>query len=145
MGALINTQLPGISWDRPVDLSSREVQLRLGPSALKAFLELKKRWKIRDGDARALLGGVSNGAFYDLKRRPARPLDQDKLTRVSLLLGIFKALNILYSKKLADAWVQLANSNPMFSGDTPLAYMLKGGMPAMMRIRQLLDARRGGS
>jgi antitoxin Xre/MbcA/ParS-like protein len=140
-----NTQLPGISWDRPVDLSRREVQLRLGPSALKAFLELKKRWKIRDEDARTLLGGVSNGAFYDLKRRPARPLDQDKLTRVSLLLGIFKALNILYSKKLADAWVQLANSNPMFSGDTPLAYMLKGGMPAMMRIRQLLDARRGGS
>jgi hypothetical protein len=142
---LTSTQLPGISWDGPVDLSRREVQVRLGPSAVKAFLELKKRWNIRDEDARALLGGVSNGAFYDLKRRPARPLDQDKLTRISLLLGIFKALSILYSKKLADAWVQLANSNPMFADDTPLSYMLKGGMPAMMRIRQLLDARRGGS
>jgi hypothetical protein len=90
------------------------------------------------------LGGISNGAFYSLKRRPARSLDQDRLTRISLLLGIFKALNILYSRKLADAWIQLLNGNPMFGGSTPLAYMLKGGMPAMVRVRQLLDARRGG-
>ena len=40
----------------------------------------------------------------------AKVLDQDKLTRISLLLGLFKALNILYTRKLADAWVQLPNS-----------------------------------
>jgi hypothetical protein len=102
-------------------------------------------WKLRDEDARALLGGISNGAFYNLKNRPAKKLDQDRLTRISLLIGIFKALNILYSRKLADAWIQLANTNPMFAGATPLAYMLKGGLPAMMRVRQLLDARRGGT
>ena len=71
-------------------------------------------------------------------------LDQDKLTRISLLLGIFKALNILYRKKLADAWVQLSNTNPMFGGDSPLNSMIKGGVPAMVRVRQLVDARRGG-
>jgi hypothetical protein len=32
----------------------------------------------------------------------------------------------------------------MFEGEPPLRYMLKGGVPAIMRIRQLLDARRGG-
>jgi hypothetical protein len=32
----------------------------------------------------------------------------------------------------------------MFGGETPLAYMVKGGVPAMLRVRQLLDARRGG-
>jgi hypothetical protein len=50
----------------------------------------------------------------------------------------------LYSQKLADAWISLPNTNPMFAGDTPLAYMMKGGVPAMLRIRQLLDSRRGG-
>jgi len=45
-------------------------------------------------------------------KRVQKTLDQDKLTRVSLLLGIFKALNILYSRRLADSWVNLANSNP---------------------------------
>jgi hypothetical protein len=136
-------QLPGIRWDHPADLSGREVQEKLSPAAVRAFFSLAGHWKLRDEDARALLGGISNGSFYQLKRAP-RTLDQDKLTRISLLVGIFKALNILYGTKLADAWVQLPNSNPMFGGQTPLAYMLKGGMPSMLRVRQLLDARRGG-
>lgn len=134
----------GVPLDRPADLSRRKVQERLSPSAIRGFFELASLWKLRDEDSRALLGGVSNGSFYSLKRRPAKTLDQDKLTRISFLLGIFKALNILYGKKLADAWVQLSNTNPMFGGETPLSYMLKGGLPAMMRVRQLLDARRGG-
>jgi len=30
----------------------------------------------------------------------------------------------------------------MFAGESPLAYMVRGGQPAMMRVRQLLDSRR---
>lgn len=138
------THLAGIPWDHAADLSSRAVQARLSPGATRAFFRIARAWKLRDEDSRALLGGISNGAFYNLKRRPAKNLDQDRLTRISLLVGIFKAANILYSRKLADVWVQLANANPMFGGVTPLAYMLKGGLPAMVRVRQLLDARRGG-
>jgi Protein of unknown function (DUF2384) len=138
------THRAGIPWDHAADLSSRAVQARLSPAATRAFFRISQAWKLRDEDARALLGGISNGAFYNLKRRPAKNLDQDRLTRVSLLVGIFKALNILYSRKLADAWVQLPNANPMFGGLAPLAYILKGGLPAMVRVRQLLDARRGG-
>ncbi len=138
-------QLPGISWERPADFSNRSVQERLSPAAIKGFLRLAEAWKLRDEDARGLLGGMSNGSYYQLKRRPTRTLDQDRLTRISLLLGIFKALNILYSRKLADAWVQLPNTNLAFNGQTPLAFMLHGGVPAMMRVRQLLDARRGGN
>ena len=134
----------GIALDPPPDLSSRKVQEKLSPSALVGFFRLADLWKLRDEDARGLLGGVSNGSYYSLKRRPSKTLDQDKLTRISLLLGIFKALNILYSKKLADAWLQLPNSNPMFGGESPLASMIKGGVPAMIRVRQLVDARRGG-
>jgi hypothetical protein len=85
---------------------------------------------------------VSNGVFYQLKRGGKKTLDQDKLTRISLLLGIFRALNILYGRKLADAWISLPNSNPMFEGEAPFAYMIKGGVPAFVRVRQLLDARR---
>jgi Protein of unknown function (DUF2384) len=130
---------------RPADLSSREVQERLSGAAAKAFLKMCDLWELRDEDARQLMGGMSNGAFYELKRRPrAARLDQDRLTRVSLLTGIFKALNVLYGKKLADRWVQLPNTNPMFEGATPLAHMIQGGQPAMMRVRQLLDSRRGG-
>jgi hypothetical protein len=144
MMASPNAHIAGITLEKPTDLSSRKTQERLSPSALVGFFRLADVWKLRDEDARGLLGGISNGTYYSLKRRPSKTLDQDKLTRISLLLGIFKALNILYSKKLADAWVQLSNSNPMFGGESPLASMIKGGVPAMIRVRQLVDARRGG-
>ncbi|MFY9558695.1 MAG: antitoxin Xre-like helix-turn-helix domain-containing protein [Terriglobales bacterium] len=140
-----SVRIPGTAWDRPVDLSSKAVQEKLSPAASRAFFSLAAHWKLRDEDARSLLGGISNGSFYQLKRSISKTLDQDKLTRISLLVGIFKALNILYSTRLADAWVQLPNANPIFAGESPLAYMRKGGVPSMLRVRQLLDARRGGS
>lgn len=142
--ASLHQRAAGIGFDQPTDLSKKDVLKRLSPAGVRAFLKIAELWDLRDEDARQLLGGMSNGAFYELKKAGDRALDQDRLTRISFLTGIFKALNILYGKKLADRWVQLPNSNPMFGGDTPLKYMVKGGVPAMLRVRQLLDARRGG-
>jgi hypothetical protein len=127
-----------------VDLAARGERERLSPAAIRTFFNIMTRWKIRDEDARALLGGISNGPFYDMKKNPGRVLDADKLTRISYLIGIFKALNVLYSDKLADAWIRLPNANRVFGGRSPLAYMIKGGQPAMQTVRRLLDARRGG-
>jgi hypothetical protein len=126
------------------DLTDRTARERLSAPGLKAFFNIMARWKVRDEDARELLGGVSNGPFYEMKRNPARLVDGDRLTRMSYLIGIFKALNILHSRPLADDWVQLANQNPIFGGTTPLAYMIRGGLPAMQTVRRLLDARRAG-
>ena len=81
------------------------------------------RWQVRDEDARALLGGVTNGPFYEMKKNPERVLDPDRLLRISYLIGIFKALNVLYSRTLADAWMRRPNSNAIFAGQTPLAYL----------------------
>jgi hypothetical protein len=130
--------------DAPPDLGARAERERLSAPALNAFFNIMTRWKVRDEDARALLGGVSNGPFYEMKRRPDRVLDPDRLTRVSYLVGIFKALHILHARALADEWVHLANANPVFAGQTPLAYMIRGGLPAMQTVRRLLDARRAG-
>ena len=106
------------------DLFDRQVQKRLSPAARKAFFKIAA-WKIRDEEAKQLLGGISNGAFLpDESGDTKTPLDQDRLTRASLLVGIFKVLNVLYS------------------GESPLAYMVKGGQLAVMRVRQLLDSRR---
>jgi Antitoxin Xre/MbcA/ParS C-terminal toxin-binding domain len=142
--ATLTHVLAGFSAETAVDLSSKSIQARLSPSAIRGFFNIAQAWALRDEHARQLLGGVSNGVFYQLKREHKKTLDQDKLTRISLLLGIFKALNLLYSRKLADAWMSLPNSNPMFKGEAPLVYVIKGGVPALMRVRQLLDARRGG-
>ncbi len=130
--------------DAPPDLSSRAERERLSAPALKAFFNVMARWNVRDADARALLGGVTNGPFYEMKRNADRLLEIDRLTRVSYLIGIFKSLRILHSEALADEWVHLPNDNALFAGQTPLAYMIRGGLPAMQQVRRLLDARRAG-
>ena len=135
----------GYAFDISPDLSDARTRVRLSRSALRGFLRIMEKWGIKDQDARQLLGGISSGSYYAMKKSPAqRTLDQDTLIRISLLIGIFKALNILYSKALADAWITLPNRNAMFRGASPLAYMVQRGQPGMVSVRQLLDARRGG-
>jgi len=145
--SVLQQAVVGFSWGTAVELSKKENRARLSPAAIKGLLGIAKHWKLRDDDTRALLGGISSGSFYGLKGRAGKTLktlDEDQLTRISLLIGIFKALNILYSRSLADAWISLANANPMFGGDSALNYIKMGGIPALVRVRQLLDARRGG-
>ncbi len=143
--SLVLPNVPGYRSESSPDLSDLATRRRLSPAAVKGFLAIMDKWGLRDPEARQLLGGMSTGSFYALKKDPAgRTLDYDRLMRISLLIGIFKALNILYSPKLADAWVSLPNSNPIFRGLTPAAYMIQRGQPGMLSVRQLLDARRGG-
>jgi hypothetical protein len=130
----------------PPDLSSEEERRRLTAPGLKAFFRICEHWGVVDEDARKLLNDISNGSYYQLKANPraARTLDRDTLTRISYLIGIFKSLNILYSQRLANQWMTLPNTNPIFGGRAPLDYLLVGAIPEMDMVRRLLDARRGG-
>ena len=128
-----------------VDLNTKAERARLSRSALAGFFRIAERWKLRDEDARELLGGLSSSAYYEWKKQPARTLEVDRIARVSYLVGIYKALHILHGDKLADEWVNLPNSNTIFAGRTPLATMIAGGLVAMQTVRKLLDARRGGA
>ena len=130
--------------DVPVDLNARAERERLSKSALKGFFKLAGAWQLRDEDARELLGGLSSSSFYEWKKNPDRVLEVDRITRISYLVGIYKALHILYGDKLADEWVSLPNTNPIFGGRTPLSHMVAGGLLAMQTVRKLVDARRGG-
>lgn len=71
-------------------------------------------------------------------------LDQDKMTRASLIIGMFKGLRLLFNGPLTYGWIKMANHGPSFDGQTPLQFMTSGGIPAMMHVRQHLDALRGG-
>ena len=128
--------------ETPPDLGTRAARERLSGPGLKAFFNIAARWKMRDEDARALLGGVTNGPFYEMKRNPDRVLDTDRLMRISYVIGIFKALHILHSRKLADEWVHLPTASD-FYGETR-SPMIRGGLPAMQPVRRLVDARRAG-
>ncbi len=127
-----------------VDLRSTSERARLSGAAIKGFFNIAAKWDIRDDDARELLGGLPSSTFYALKKNPDKTLDVDKITRIAYLIGIYKALHIVHGDVLADKWVQMPNTNRLFGGSTPLAFMQAGGIIGMQAVRALLDARRGG-
>ena len=126
------------------DFSKQADRERLNSDAVNVFFNIMAHWRIRDIDARLLLGGVSNGVYCSLKKGQERPLNEDKLTRISYLIGIHRALNIIYSEELADRWMRLPNNNRIFRGAPPLEYLVQGGIPAFVTLRKLLDARQDG-
>jgi len=138
--------LPDIGLDlrKLPDLGDAATRRRLSQPAIEAFFVIVDKWGLRNEDAMALLGGISHGRYYELKKNHKGLLSQDELTRISLLIGIFKALNILFSQKLANQWTLRPNSNAMFHNAPPLELLVRGGVPGMIGVRRLLDSRRGG-
>ena len=134
----------GLDLRKVPDLTDPATRKRLSPAAVEAFFKIAEYWDLTNEDAMALLGGVSHGRYYQLKRSRKGVLTQDELTRISFLIGIFKALNILFSRKLASQWVSRPNDNPMFGNAPPLELLVRGGVPGMLGVRRLLDSRRGG-
>src|SRR3984885_15554933 len=90
----------GLDLRKLPDLADAATRARLSPAAVSAFFAIVEKWDLRNEDAMALLGGTSHGRYYELKRNRKGLLSQDELTRISLLIGIFKALNILFSQRL---------------------------------------------
>ena len=134
----------GLDLRKLPDLADAATRVRLSPSAIAAFFAIVDKWQLRNEDAMALLGGASHGRYFELKKNRKGLLSQDELTRISLLIGIFKALNILFSQRLANQWTTRPNSNPMFNNAPPLQFLARGGVPGMIGVRRLLDSRRGG-
>lgn len=141
---LVLPRIAGYNFESGADLGNPAERAELSAVAMKAFMNLRNKWSLTEEQSRALLGGVASSTFHAWKTSPKRALDQDTLTRISLLLGIYKALNIYFGKPWADRWITLANRGSMFMGQTPLAYMMKRGQPGMIDVRRMLDAWRGG-
>ncbi len=115
-----------------------------GP-AIRTFFNVADAWSLTNEEQRALLGWPPESTFYKYKAGQPGTLSYDLLIRISLVLGIFKDLRILYPEPgLADRWVKLPNSNPLFGGKPALQLMAGGGIDALYHVRRLLDGRRGG-
>ncbi|MBP1850335.1 antitoxin Xre-like helix-turn-helix domain-containing protein [Rhizobium halophytocola] len=117
---------------------------RLSKTALKAYRRLAGQWKLTGAQAAALLG-VSTSTWERMKPEAgAKTLSQDQMTRISVLTGIYKGLHLLFADDMADRWLQLDNSGPLFDGRPPVAAMVEEGIPLMLEVRRYIDAVRGG-
>ena len=128
----------------PDKRSDPKVRRKMSEPAMRSFFEIAKAWSLNIEEQRALLGWPAESTFYKYKAGPIATLSFDTLMRISLVLGIYKDLHILYPEPdLADSWLKLPNNNPLFGGRPALALIMESGMDGLYQVRRLLDGRRG--
>jgi hypothetical protein len=129
----------------PLARPEPEVRRKLSGPAIRTFFNIAAAWELTVHEQRALLGWPATSTFHKYKSGHHGTLSFDTLTRISLVIGIYKSLQILYPEpEFADHWVRMPNSHELFGGRPALALMVDGGIDALYRVRRLLDGRRGG-
>ena len=116
----------------------------LAAPALRAFFNITDRWGLGNEQERVLLGSPGRSTFYRWKRDLSGQIPHDVLERISYILGIYKALHLIFGNaQQADAWINRANDAPLFGGRSALDRMLGGQVADLFVVRQYLDVQRG--
>ena len=134
------------STARAIQAESKPDTRAVSAAGLRAFFNIARDWNLSTEEQMVLLGAPGRSTFFKWKSAPASAdLKRDTLERLSYILGIYKALQILLpAAAAADAWVKKPNSAPLFGGKSALDRMLGGNIGDLLAVRQYLDARRGG-
>ena len=108
----------------------------------RAVINMFDRWQLTDDQATLLLGDIAKRTYQRWKARQYGRVSVDLAARLSNLLGIHKALRLLFSDP-ARGYGWIKRPNAAFGGDTALDVMLGGQLTDLMRVRRYLDAQRG--
>jgi uncharacterized protein (DUF2384 family) len=113
--------------------------------AISAFGKVMSEWDISLDEA-AALADMSASTWKRAKKRgyPA-VLGKDQMLRISAVVGIYKALKLYFSEPIASRWMTLPNQGPLFNGARPVDTLIEEGLPQFLRVRNYLDALRGGA
>lgn len=130
----------------PIESASGHVDFtdpRASSAAKRAFFRVAGLWGVTNDQARVLLGNPSRTTYFSWKKGEGGNLPRDAFERVSYVLGIYKALQVLFGEHAqADAWV--SKPNAAFGGQSALARMVAGNMSDLHAVRAYLDHVRGG-
>lgn len=112
------------------------------PAVMDAFTKLAEDWELSTDEQITLLGSPGRSTFFKWKKSGGN-LPHDTIERISHLLGIYKSLQIVLPEpESADAWVK--KSNAYFDNRSALEVMLDGNVVDIYKVREYLDAQRGG-
>jgi len=125
-------------------IAEAPVRRDLATPALRAFFNITARWGLGNEQERTLLGSPGRSTFYRWKRDLGGQLPHDVLERISYVLGIYKALHLIFGDdRQADGWITRENAAPLFGGRSALDRMLGGQVADLFVVRQYLDVQRG--
>ena len=115
-----------------------------GGAGMRAFTRMAELWHLTIPEQLALLGITSRSTYFKWRKEPQPRLPRDTLERLSYLMGIYKALQLLLpDTHAADEWIRRPNEAPLFGGKSALERMLSGNVADLYIVRQYLDAQRG--
>lgn len=136
------TSGPGVL--APDALRDPKVRERMSPAAVKLFMRLSNLWRLAVDQRRALLGDISRPTYHNWQRGKVGTLSRDQLERISLVLGIYKGLKLLFADEAsATRWLTSPNRDLPFGGQSPLERALKGSIDDLYVVRRYIDAWRG--
>ncbi|MGX7952986.1 MbcA/ParS/Xre antitoxin family protein [Tsuneonella sp. HG249] len=108
----------------------------------RAALNLFAKWELTDEQAATLLD-MPVRSYRRWKAEGPGRISRDGRARLSNLMGIHKALRIIFSEpQRGYAWIRTRNT--AFAEASALDVMLGGELTDIMRVRRYLDAERGG-
>lgn len=114
-----------------------------GP-ALRTFFAIAEAWALSVAEQIRLLGSPGRSTFYRWKAGYEGELAHDVIERISYILGIYKALQILFpDPKQADTWIRRLQADGPLAGTSALARMLGGQVADLYVVRTYLDGQRG--
>ncbi|HDZ53743.1 hypothetical protein LCGC14_0110830 [marine sediment metagenome] len=111
---------------------------------LRAIPKLFARWQMTEQQSSDLLG-VSREIWNRIQAgHYEEPLTEDQASRALALIGIHVALRVIFTKPRCYNWIMRNNRAPLFAGQSAMDVMIAGGLPAIIRVRQYLEAELAG-
>jgi len=131
-----------ISWKL---LENPEVMESISQPIFQVFLNICDEWELSVPHRLKILGGIiSESTYHNWKSGKSIKLNLALLERISLILGIYKALNLIFLNDIkAHQWLNAQNDEALFSSISPLNFILQGPVENLNRTRKYLDAWRG--
>jgi len=117
--------------------------MTLGGSALRAFFQISRVWRLTEEEEVKLLGLTCRATLHAWKRGAPSVLEPDTLERISYILGIYKGINMLLPEERANVWMRAPNAAFVLGGMSALERMAKGDISDLAVVRQYIDAQRG--
>lgn len=117
----------------------------LSGTGLRTFFRIAELWELSVREKMTLLGISSRSTFYRWRNTPNISLPETTLQRISYVLAIYKALQVLLpNEHAANRWIKEPNLSPLFAGKAPLDLVLADQVSGLRVVRQYLDAQLNG-
>jgi hypothetical protein len=116
---------------------------------MRSFVAIADLWGLSEEERLLVLGLPPRSTYFGWAKAAREHteinLPVDTLIRISAVLGIHKALRILFpTEREGVEWLRSPHGALSFGGQPPLSLAAGGTQDGLMTVRRFLDAARGG-